>query len=141
MLERIITWSAENRLLVILLTGLVAVVGAWATVNTPVDAIPDLSDVQVIIKTPYAGQAPQVVEDLHPEAGMLLHHRHLLVAQPAGFVEDLQRHPDLADIVQDTTIPHRPGDFGREATRQRQLFPIVGEAAQMSLGVSIFGFH
>ena len=43
MLENLIAWSAKNRLLVILVTGLVAAVGVWATINTPVDAIPDLS--------------------------------------------------------------------------------------------------
>jgi len=63
MLERLIEWSAHNRLLVILLTMLVAVVGFWAMLNTPVDAIPDLSDVQVIIKTEYPGQGPQIVEE------------------------------------------------------------------------------
>ncbi len=63
MLENLIAWSAKNRLLVILMTALVAAVGVWATVNTPVDAIPDLSDVQVIIKTEYPGQGPQIVEE------------------------------------------------------------------------------
>ena len=63
MLERLIEWSARNRLLVTLLTGLLIAGGAWATLNTPVDAIPDLSDVQVIVKTEYAGQGPQIVEE------------------------------------------------------------------------------
>ena len=63
MLEKIIEWSAKNRLLVILTTVLVAGLGLWATLNTPVDAIPDLSDVQVIIKTEYPGQGPQIVEE------------------------------------------------------------------------------
>jgi Cu(I)/Ag(I) efflux system membrane protein CusA/SilA len=63
MLERIIDWSARNRLLVGILTLLVSSLGAWATLNTPVDAIPDLSDVQVIVKTEYPGQGPQIVEE------------------------------------------------------------------------------
>ncbi len=63
MLERLIEWSAHNRLLVILLTGLLSVAGGWAVFQTPVDAIPDLSDVQVIIKTEYPGQGPQIVEE------------------------------------------------------------------------------
>ncbi len=63
MLERLIEWSARNRLLVGILTLLVAALGAWATLNTPVDAIPDLSDVQVIVKTEYPGQGPQIVEE------------------------------------------------------------------------------
>lgn len=63
MIERIITWSAQNRLLVLTLTLLIGSLGLWATWNTPIDAIPDLSDVQVIIRTEYPGQAPQIVED------------------------------------------------------------------------------
>jgi len=59
----IIDWSIRNRLLVILLTLMLTGWGIQALKNTPLDAIPDLSDVQVIIKTTYPGQAPQVVED------------------------------------------------------------------------------
>ncbi|MBW1742888.1 MAG: efflux RND transporter permease subunit [Deltaproteobacteria bacterium] len=63
MVKWIIEKSVENRLFVIVLTLLAVMLGIWAMLNTPVDAIPDLSDVQVIIYTPYTGQAPQVVED------------------------------------------------------------------------------
>ncbi len=63
MIANIIRWSIKNRFLVILLTLLLAGGGLVAIKNTPLDAIPDLSDVQVIIKTTYPGQAPQVVED------------------------------------------------------------------------------
>lgn len=63
MLERIIEFSVRNRILVLILTALTAVAGIIAIRDTPVDAIPDLSDVQVIIFTEYPGQAPQVVED------------------------------------------------------------------------------
>jgi Cu(I)/Ag(I) efflux system membrane protein CusA/SilA len=63
MIEAIIRWSVSNRFLVILMSVILAVSGIYVMVNTPVDAIPDLSDVQVIIKTPFPGQAPQVVED------------------------------------------------------------------------------
>ena len=63
MLAHLIEWSARNRLMVILVTLLVAVAGIWATLNTPVDAIPDLSDVQVIVNTSYPGQGPQIVEE------------------------------------------------------------------------------
>ena len=62
MLKSIIEWSATNRLLVGLLTLLLAVAGTWATLNMPVDAFPDLSPTQVIIKTEYPGQGPNVVE-------------------------------------------------------------------------------
>ncbi|MBT8061542.1 MAG: efflux RND transporter permease subunit [Xanthomonadales bacterium] len=63
MIERIIRWSLVNRFLVLLLSAVIAGWGIYALRQTPVDAIPDLSDVQVIIKTSYPGQAPQVVED------------------------------------------------------------------------------
>jgi Cu(I)/Ag(I) efflux system membrane protein CusA/SilA len=63
MIEWIIRWSISNRLLVLILTGFVTAGGIYAVQQTPVDALPDLSDVQVIIKTSFPGQAPQVVED------------------------------------------------------------------------------
>jgi Cu(I)/Ag(I) efflux system membrane protein CusA/SilA len=63
MIERIIHWSVFNRFFVLLATAFIVGLGLFAFKNTPVDALPDLSDVQVIIKTSYAGQAPQVVED------------------------------------------------------------------------------
>jgi len=62
-IETIIRWSLNNRFLVLLLTGILVAWGIQAIRDTPVDALPDLSDVQVIIKTSYPGQAPQVVED------------------------------------------------------------------------------
>ncbi|SCY10045.1 Cu(I)/Ag(I) efflux system membrane protein CusA/SilA [Nitrosospira sp. Nl5] len=63
MLGRIIEWSARNVFLVLLGTMFVIGLGIYAVIRTPLDAIPDLSDVQVIIYTEYPGQAPQVVED------------------------------------------------------------------------------
>ncbi len=63
MIHKIIEWSIHNRFMVILSTVFVISGGILAMVNTPLDAIPDLSDVQVIIYTEYPGQAPQVVED------------------------------------------------------------------------------
>jgi copper/silver efflux system protein len=63
MIAAVIRWSLGNRPMVLLLTALLSAWGLYAVSQTPVDAIPDLSDVQVIIKTTYPGQAPQVVED------------------------------------------------------------------------------
>ena len=63
MILHIIRWSVNNRLLVLLITAMVIALGLFSIKQTPVDAIPDLSDVQVIIKTSYPGQTPQVVED------------------------------------------------------------------------------
>ncbi len=63
MLSRIIEWSARNHFLVLLTTLIIIGMSIYAVMRTPLDAIPDLSDVQVIIYTEYPGQAPQVVED------------------------------------------------------------------------------
>jgi Cu(I)/Ag(I) efflux system membrane protein CusA/SilA len=62
-IAKIIEWSINNKILVILLTTALIFGGIWAIKNTAVDAIPDLSDVQVIIFTKYPGQGPQIVED------------------------------------------------------------------------------
>src|SRR5690606_12262042 len=59
----LIEWSIRNRLLVLLATAFLIATGIWAVRTTPVDAIPDLSDVQVIVQTEWAEQAPQIIED------------------------------------------------------------------------------
>ena len=63
MLAKIIDWSARNGALVLLATLFIMLGGIFAVVKTPLDALPDLSDVQVIVYTEFPGQAPQVVED------------------------------------------------------------------------------
>ena len=63
MLTRIIEWSVGHRALVLLATAAIAAFGIWDMLRTPVDAIPDLSDVQVIVMTEWPGQGPQLVED------------------------------------------------------------------------------
>ncbi|GAC1467251.1 MAG: CusA/CzcA family heavy metal efflux RND transporter [Desulfuromonadaceae bacterium] len=63
MIEKIIEYSARNRVIVLLVFGLLVAWGVWAVYKTPVDAIPDLSDNQVIVFTDYPGRSPQVVED------------------------------------------------------------------------------
>ena len=63
MIKTLIRWSIDNRILVLLATLLIIVWGIYAVRTMPVDAIPDLSDVQVIIRTSYAGQTPQTIED------------------------------------------------------------------------------
>ena len=62
MIARIIRWSVANRLLVLIAAAFLAVAGIWSLSRTPVDALPDLSDTQVIIRTSYPGQAPGIVE-------------------------------------------------------------------------------
>ena len=63
MINKLIGYSLKNRLLVLMYSGAVVAVGFFAVLNIPIDAIPDLSDAQVIIFTEYRGQAPQVIED------------------------------------------------------------------------------
>jgi Cu(I)/Ag(I) efflux system membrane protein CusA/SilA len=60
----LIRWSVANRFLVLIATVFIVVAGVFSVLRTPLDALPDLSDTQVIIRTPYPGKAPQVVEDL-----------------------------------------------------------------------------
>ncbi len=62
-IAKVIEWSLNNKILVIIMTVAFIAAGVWAVKNTAVDAIPDLSDVQVIIFTKYPGQGPQIVED------------------------------------------------------------------------------
>ncbi len=63
MIAKIISWSIDNRFMVLMLTAILIGLGVYSIKQTPLDALPDLSDVQVIIKTSFPGQAPQVVED------------------------------------------------------------------------------
>lgn len=74
MIPALIRASIANRVVVVALAIMLALGGSWAVMRTPVDAIPDLSDVQVIIKTPFPGQAPQLVEDqvTYPIASAML---------------------------------------------------------------------
>lgn len=64
MIAALIRWSVGNRFLVLTATLFLVAAGGWSVARTPLDALPDLSDTQVIIRTPYPGKAPQVVEDL-----------------------------------------------------------------------------
>ncbi|MGA2152058.1 MAG: efflux RND transporter permease subunit, partial [Geobacteraceae bacterium] len=60
MIERIIEYSARNRVIILMIFGIIIAWGLWSVYNTPVDAIPDLSDNQVIVFTDYPGRSPQV---------------------------------------------------------------------------------
>jgi len=64
MIAALIRWSVGNRFLVLIATLFLVAAGGWSVARTPLDALPDLSDTQVIIRTPFPGKAPQVVEDL-----------------------------------------------------------------------------
>ena len=57
MIDRVIEWSLNNRFLILLFTGFLVIAGIYAVITTPLDALPDLSDVQVIIYTEFPGQA------------------------------------------------------------------------------------
>ncbi|MGK2899577.1 MAG: efflux RND transporter permease subunit [Burkholderiaceae bacterium] len=64
MIAALIRWSVGNRFLVLIATAFLVAAGVLSVLRTPLDALPDLSDTQVIVRTPYPGKAPQVVEDL-----------------------------------------------------------------------------
>jgi Cu(I)/Ag(I) efflux system membrane protein CusA/SilA len=64
MIAGLIRWSVGNRFLVLIATLFLVIAGGWSVARTPLDALPDLSDTQVIIRTPFPGKAPQLVEDL-----------------------------------------------------------------------------
>ncbi|MGY2282504.1 efflux RND transporter permease subunit [Pseudomonas gingeri] len=74
MIKRLIHWSIGNRFLVLLATLFIVAWGIWSVRNTPLDALPDLSDTQVIIRTSFPGQAPQIVENqvTYPLASTML---------------------------------------------------------------------
>ena len=63
MIARLILWSGRNRVLILLAAALICAWGIYSAIRTPIDAIPDLSDTQVIIRTSWPGQSPQIVED------------------------------------------------------------------------------
>jgi Cu(I)/Ag(I) efflux system membrane protein CusA/SilA len=63
-IAKLISWSISNQLIVLVLCGMLAVAGWMAVERTPLDAVPDLTDTQVIIRTDFPGQSPQIVEDL-----------------------------------------------------------------------------
>ena len=81
MIERLIRWSANNLAILLIAAGLAAGAGVYAAFQVPLDAIPDLSDTQVIVYTEYSGQAPQVVEDqiTYPLSTAMLSARVLLL--------------------------------------------------------------
>ena len=64
MIAALIRWSVVNRLLVLIATAFLIAAGVWSVSKTPLDALPDLSDTQVVVRTPFPGKAPQIVEDL-----------------------------------------------------------------------------
>jgi len=64
MIAALIRWSVANRFLVLIATAFLVAAGLWSVARTPVDALPDLSDTQVIVRTTFPGKPPQVVEDL-----------------------------------------------------------------------------
>jgi len=63
MIERVIDWCASNRFLVFTGTAILTVWGIWAMTQTPLDAVPDISDVQVIVSTEWMGRSPDLIED------------------------------------------------------------------------------
>ena len=116
MIARLIAWSARNLLLVFFGAGFAAAAGIYALAHLPLDAIPDLSDTQVIVYTEYPGQAPQVIEQfprimLDP-AGLW---KNLFVLETAQQVEAALR---IEAIGQGETVGADSGDRGRRESGQ-----------------------
>lgn len=90
MISHIIRWSIHNRSLVLIFTLILLGIGIYSVRNTPLDAIPDLSDLQVIIKTSYPGQAPEVVEDqiTYPITSAMLSVPHTTAVRGFSFFGD-----------------------------------------------------
>ena len=122
MLERIIEASVNNRFLVIIFTLLIALGGLYAMLKTPVDAIPDLSDVQVIIFTEYQGQAPQVVAPgrrLRSEADV---HNALVEHVEHAFAVEVEQHLLEPLGLDDDPIAFADLEVGAIAVGRAELF-------------------
>jgi copper/silver efflux system protein len=93
MIAAVIRWSARNVFLIGFATVFVTLAGIYAVSRVPLDAIPDLSDVQVIVYTEYSGQAPQVVEDqvTYPLTTAMLSVPKSRVCPPSALVRQIQR--------------------------------------------------
>src|SRR5436309_1684637 len=87
MIERIIDWCASNRFLVFTGTVVLTVWGIWAMTNTPLDAVPDISDVQVIVSTEWMGRSPDIIEDqiTYPIVSAVISRRHVKAVR--GFTD------------------------------------------------------
>ena len=90
MIKQIILWSVKQRLLVLLAALLLSAWGVFSLLRTPLDAIPDLSDTQVIIRTSWQGQAPQVVENqvTYPLTTAMLSMPHVKTVRGYSFFGD-----------------------------------------------------
>ena len=144
MIAGLIRWSASNLFLVLIGTVFIVAAGIYAVAQTPLDAIPDLSDVQVIVYTEYPGQAPQVVEDqvtyplttamltraaLEGGARLLLlrrlvrlhhlrgRHRHLLGALARARIPELRGEAPARTASRRRSAPTPPASAGSTSTR------------------------
>ena len=135
MINALIRWSIANRPLVLLVTGFIVVAGVIAARSTPVDAIPDLSDVQVIIRTPYAGQAPQVVEQqvTYPLSTALLSVPKAKTVRGFSFFGDSY----VYVIFEDGTDPYWARSRVLESLSQ--VAPTLPDAARPQLGPDATG--
>src|SRR5260370_16907260 len=90
MISRVIDWCANNRFLVFTGTLLLLLAGIWSLKNIPLDALPDISDVQVIVHIPWEGQPPNIIEDqvTYPIVSTLLPPPHLNPATPQTMFVD-----------------------------------------------------
>ena len=139
MLKRIIDWSVSNLLIVLLFTAAAIGGGIWAVAHTPLEALPDLSDVQVIVQADYNEQAPRIVEDqvTYPIAAEMLKvpgradGARLLVLRRVVRLRHLRgRHGSLLGALARAGVPERhqgqaPGERDADA-RPRRHRPRLG---------------
>ena len=135
MIRALIRWSIANRPLVLLATAAVVVAGTIAARATPVDAIPDLSDVQVIVRTPFAGQAPAVVEQqvTYPLSTAMLAVPHAQTVRGFSFFGDSY----VYVIFDDETDPYWARSRVLEALSQ--VAPTLPQEARPQLGPDATG--
>ncbi len=107
MISRIIAWCARNPFLVFTGAILLVVAGIWCLQRVPLDALPDISDVQVIIHTQWAGEPPNVIEDQ-----VILAEESLLAEQCLSNLEERVVERDVQIIRHDQKVRHRRQKFG-----------------------------
>src|SRR3569623_2020770 len=113
MIECVIRWSIRNRVLVLLTTLMLAVWGAWSALTTPLDAIPDLSDVQVIVRTTYPGQAPLIVANQVTGGAVIVLGVAEYMVRASGYLNTLDDFRAIPLVTSAAGVPARLGDVAR----------------------------
>ena len=139
MIEKIIEHSIRNKFFVILVTGVIIAAGIYSVRNIPLDAIPDLSDVQVIVYSEYPGQAPRIVEDqvTYPIASEMLKVPGATAVRAYSFFGVSLVHvifEDATDIFYQQYDPSRLGSSGILIRHREGSIVEIDDAAAAGLG-------